>query len=53
MGRESMTVRFRASFDTPTFQPQHAFYILPNRERTEAGLRKLDKTLRTKYGIKG
>jgi integrase len=30
-----------------------AFYILPNRERAEAGLRKLDKTLRTKYGIKG
>jgi integrase len=30
-----------------------AFYILPNRERAEAGLRKLDKTVRTKYGIKG
>jgi len=30
-----------------------AFYILPNRERAEAGMRKLDKTLRTKYGIKG
>ena len=30
-----------------------AFHILPNRERAEAGLRKLDKTLRTKYGIKG
>jgi integrase len=30
-----------------------AFYILPNRERAEAGLRILDKTLRTKYGIKG
>jgi hypothetical protein len=30
-----------------------AFYILPNRERAETGLRKLDKTLRTKYGIKG
>ena len=29
-----------------------AFYIPPNRERAEAGLRKLDKTLRTKYGIK-
>jgi integrase len=29
-----------------------AFYILPNRTRAEAGLRKLDKTLRTKYGIK-
>ena len=28
------------------------FYILPNRERAEAGMRKLDKTLRTKYGIK-
>jgi excisionase family DNA binding protein len=30
-----------------------AFYILPNQERAEVGLRKLDKTLRTKYGIKG
>lgn len=29
-----------------------AFYILPNRDRAEAGLKKLDKTLRTKYGIK-
>ncbi len=29
-----------------------AFYILPSRERAEAGLKKLDKTLRTKYGIK-
>jgi len=29
-----------------------AFYILPNHERAEAGLKKLDKTLRTKYGIK-
>jgi integrase len=29
-----------------------AFYILPNHERAEAGLRKLDKTLRSKYGIK-
>ena len=29
-----------------------AFYILPNRERAESGLKKLDKTLRTKYGIK-
>jgi site-specific recombinase XerD len=29
-----------------------AFYVLPNRERAEAGLRKFDKTLRTKYGIK-
>ena len=29
-----------------------AFYILPNRERAEAGLKKLDKTLRRKYGIK-
>jgi hypothetical protein len=25
---------------------------LPNRERAEAGLKKLDKTLRAKYGIK-
>jgi integrase len=29
-----------------------AYYILPNHERAEAGMRKLDKTLRTKYGIK-
>jgi integrase len=29
-----------------------AYYILPNRERAEAGMKKLDKTLRTKYGIK-
>ena len=29
-----------------------AYYILPNHQRAEAGLRKLDKTLRTKYGIK-
>ena len=29
-----------------------AFYILPSRERAEAGLKKLDKTLRSKYGIK-
>lgn len=29
-----------------------AFYILPNQERAKAGLKKLDKTLRTKYGIK-
>ena len=29
-----------------------AFYILPSRDRAEAGLKKLDKTLRTKYGIK-
>ena len=29
-----------------------AFYILPSQERAEAGLKKLDKTLRTKYGIK-
>jgi len=29
-----------------------AFYIPPNRGRAEAGLKKLDKTLRTKYGIK-
>src|SRR5882724_11277241 len=30
-----------------------AFYILPNVERAKAGLKKLDKTLRTKYGIRG
>ena len=30
-----------------------AFYILPSRERAEAGLIKLGRTLRTKYGIKG
>jgi integrase len=30
-----------------------AYYILPDRDRAEAGMRKLDKTLRTKYGIKG
>lgn len=30
-----------------------AYYILPNLERAKAGMRKLDKTLRTKYGIKG
>jgi integrase len=30
-----------------------AYYILPNQERAKAGMRKLDKTLRTKYGIKG
>jgi integrase len=29
-----------------------AYYILPNHERAEAGMKKLDKTLRTKYGIK-
>jgi integrase len=29
-----------------------AFYILPSREQAEAGLKKLDKTLRQKYGIK-
>ena len=29
-----------------------AFYILPNRENAEAGLKKLGKTLQTKYGIK-
>ena len=29
-----------------------AFYILPSRERAEAGMKKLDKTLRSKYGIK-
>jgi integrase len=30
-----------------------AFYILPSRERAEMGLKKLGRTLRTKYGIKG
>jgi hypothetical protein len=30
-----------------------AFYILSSRERAEAGLKKLGRTLRTKYGIKG
>ena len=30
-----------------------AYYILPNHERAQAGMKKLDKTLRTKYGIKG
>jgi len=30
-----------------------AYYILPNRERAQAGMMKLDKTLRIKYGIKG
>ena len=29
-----------------------AYDILPNRKRAEAGLRKLNKTMRTKYGIK-
>ena len=29
-----------------------AYYILPNRKRAEAGLRKLNKTMRTKCGIK-
>jgi integrase len=29
-----------------------AYYILPNHKRAEAGMKKLDKTLRTKYGIK-
>ena len=29
-----------------------AFYILPSRERAEAEMKKLDKTLRSKYGIK-
>jgi integrase len=30
-----------------------AYYILPNHERAQAGMKKLEKTLRTKYGIKG
>jgi site-specific recombinase XerD len=30
-----------------------AYYVLPNRERAQAGMMKLDKTLRIKYGIKG
>jgi integrase len=30
-----------------------AYYILPSVEGAQAGLKKLDKTLRTKYGIKG
>lgn len=29
-----------------------AYYVLPNREQSVKALRKLDKTLRTKYGIK-
>jgi integrase len=29
-----------------------AYYILPNHARAKAGLKKLDKALRTKYGIK-
>jgi hypothetical protein len=29
-----------------------AYYILPSHERAQAGMKKLDKTLRTKYGIK-
>jgi hypothetical protein len=29
-----------------------AFYISAHHERAKAGLKKLDKTLRTKYGIK-
>jgi hypothetical protein len=29
-----------------------AFYILPNRERAEAGMKKLAKVAQTKYGIK-
>jgi hypothetical protein len=47
-----MTLRFRASL-TRRLSTTQAFYILPNRERAEAALRKLDKTLRPKYGIKG
>jgi len=30
-----------------------AYYILPNHERAQAGMKKLEKTLRAKYGIKG
>jgi hypothetical protein len=30
-----------------------AYYILPHHERAQAGMKKLDKILRTKYGIKG
>jgi integrase len=29
-----------------------AFYVLPNRERAEAGMKKLAKVAQTKYGIK-
>jgi integrase len=29
-----------------------AYDILPNRERAVAGMKRLDKTMRTKYGIK-
>jgi integrase len=29
-----------------------AYYVLPNREQSDKALRKLDKTLRSKYGIK-
>ena len=37
----------------PDVSTTQAYYILPNHERAKAGMRKLDKTLRTKYGIKG
>jgi integrase len=30
-----------------------AYYILPNRERAEAGLKKLGRVARQKYGIRG
>jgi integrase len=30
-----------------------AYYILPNVQRAQAGMKKLEKTLKTKYGIKG
>jgi site-specific recombinase XerD len=30
-----------------------AYYILPNRGRTEAGLKKLGQVVGKKYGIKG
>lgn len=40
-------------FYLPELESHLEARVLPNRERAEAGLRKLDKTLRTKYGIKG
>jgi integrase len=30
-----------------------AYYIFPNHDRAQAAMKKLDKILRTKYGIKG
>jgi hypothetical protein len=30
-----------------------AYYILPNVQRAQAGMKKLEKTLKTKYGIRG